>query len=80
MAQIELRIEGYYELQPYYLYTDRPVEKELELSILDSLQQGEYIVSMNDKVIYDINDLDAPLYHFTIEPTLNTEYEFEELY
>jgi hypothetical protein len=49
------------------------------LGILDNLQQGEYIISIDRKLIFDINDLQTPLYKFSLDATDAVDYEFDEL-
>lgn len=73
---IELGINGYFQFTVCILNTEIPVENEVSAGVLDNLQQGEYTIGMRHRTISDINELDFPLYSFVIEPTLNTEYEF----
>ena len=76
---LELNINGYFELHICNLGTEIPVEKEIELGVLDTLQQGEYLLNMRSRIIVDINDFTTPLYSVIIEATESSEYEFEEL-
>ena len=75
---IELEINGYFDLTILNLYVETEVEKDIELGILDNLQQGEYVLSINKKEIFNINDMTTPIYKFLLEPTINLEYSFEE--
>ena len=76
---LELNINGYFELYICNLGTEIPVEKEIELEVLDNLQQGEYLLNMRSRTISDINDIMTPIYNVVIEATESSEYEFEEL-
>lgn len=76
---LELNINGYFELHICNLGTEIPVEKEVELGVLDTLQQGEYLLNMRSRTISDINDIMNPIYSVVIEATESSEYEFEEL-
>lgn len=75
---IELRIDGYFEMN-IFNKLGREVDVETELSILDNLQQGEYLITLSSGKIYDINDFKDYLYTFKIVPTDATEYDFDEL-
>ena len=74
---IELRIDGFLEMTIYNYQTKKEVEKDIEKGILDNLQQGEYTISINSKLIFDINYLHKPLYAFSLDTTSDLEYEFE---
>lgn len=74
---IELNIQGYFSLTICKLGTEIPIEKEFAQGVLDSLQQGEYLLGIRSRTIMDINDLHNPLYSVIIEATENCEYEFE---
>lgn len=76
---LELNINGYFELHICNLGTEIPIDKELELGVLDNLQQGEYLLIMRSRAIADINDVTTPLYSVIIEATVSSEYDFEEL-
>lgn len=79
MRTIELNIQGYFTLTPCTLNTEIPLDSETTMGILDNLQQGEYLISIRDRIILDINDLSNPIYSFILEPTDSVEYEFEEV-
>ena len=79
MANIELHINGYFEITFLNPITKQPMEDDIQLGIMDNLQQGEYLIGMNSKTVKDINDLDNVLYTFELDPTENTSYEFDEL-
>jgi hypothetical protein len=55
------------------------VGRDIERGVFDNLQQGEYIINLKEKLIYDINNLQEPIYKFTFEVNEDTEYEFEEV-
>jgi len=73
---IELSINGYFRMIIFNMNGSR-VEADIEQGILDNLQQGEYMIGIDSKNIFDINDLYTPLYNFTLEATINTNYEFD---
>ena len=75
---LELNIQGYFDFTICILNTEIPIENEIALSVLDNLQQGEYIIGIRSRTIFDTNDLLTPLYSFVIEATNNTEYNFDE--
>jgi len=53
--------------------------RDIEQGVFDNLQQGEYVINLKERLIYDINDLEEPIYKFTFDVNENTEYEFEEV-
>lgn len=77
---IELRVDGYFKMTIKYVNGMKIAvkDKDLEQGILDSLQMGEYVISMDKKAIYDINDLTTPIYYFELDTTDALEYEFEK--
>lgn len=75
---IELHINGYFDMSIYNL-NGTEVEKDIEIGILDNLQQAEYVISMNDTTIVDINALNVPLYKFNLIATNALSYDFEPL-
>jgi hypothetical protein len=76
---IKLKIDGYLNMTIKYLNGQSIAikDKDIEEGILDNLQMGEYVIGFEDRCIYDINDLDKPLYRFELEPTHDIEYEYE---
>ena len=76
---VEFQINGFYEMSFHNIHTGEEVDQETEQGILDNLQQGEYVISMNDKNVLDINDLQNPVYKFELDPTDAINYEFDEL-
>ncbi|GEM_PF-1459455 len=77
---VELNINGYVHLT--FLNRNEfntPVDKETEQGILDNLQQGEYLISLSNKTVMDINDLQNPVYRFEIDVTDALDYEFETI-
>lgn len=75
---IEFNISGYYDMSFHNVHTGEEVGVETEQSILDNLQQGEYVISMNDKTVLDINDIYNPVYKFELDPTDSINYEFDK--
>jgi hypothetical protein len=75
---LELNIQGYFDFTICILNTEIPIEDEIALGVLDNLQQGEYMIGITSRTIFDINDLSTPLYSFVMEATNNTEYIFDE--
>jgi hypothetical protein len=76
---VEFQINGLYEMSFHNVHTGEEVDQETEKGILDNLQQGEYVISMNDKNVLDINDLQNPVYKFELDPTDSINHEFDEL-
>jgi hypothetical protein len=75
---LELNIQGYFDFTICILNTEIPIENEIALGVLDNLQQGEYMIGIGSRTIFDTNDLLTPLYSFVMEATNNTEYNFDE--
>ena len=75
---LELNIQGYFDFTICILNTEIPIENEIALGVLDKLQQGEYMIGIRSRTIFDTNDLLTPLYSFVMEATNNTEYNFDE--
>ena len=75
---LELNIQGYFDFTICILNTEIPIEDEIALGVLDNLQQGEYMIGITSRTIFDINDLSTPLYSFVMEATNNIEYIFDE--
>jgi len=76
---IEFSINGLFDMTIYNYQTETEVEQDIEQGILDNLQQGEYVISIDKKLIFDINDLQKPLYKFSLDVTDAVDYEFDEL-
>lgn len=76
---VELQINGYLHLTFMNVHTGEDVEEDIEQGILDNLQQGEYLISLANKTVLDINDLQNPIYKFDIDTTDALEYEFDEI-
>ncbi len=74
---IELNINGYFDMTIYNYHTDTEVEEDIEQGILNNLQQGEYVISYNKKLIFEINDLNKPLYKFSLDVTDAVNYDYE---
>ena len=79
--KIELNINGYFDMTIFYLngkVVGDHKDQDILQGILDNLQQGEYLISLNDKTIKDINNLSETLYTFELDATDALEYEFSE--
>ena len=79
---IEIGINGFFEMNVFYLSGKQVGEhkdEDIKQGILDSLQQGEYVIGMATRSIYDINDLEEVLYTFELEATNALAYEFDEI-
>ena len=64
-------------MQVVNFYTGEPLEKDIEQGVLDNLQQGEYIISIHDQTIVDINNTEYPLYKFILDGE-QAEFDYEE--
>jgi len=76
---IEFSVNGLFDMTIYNYHTDTEVEQDIEQGVLDNLQQGEYVISIDKGVIFDINNLHNPLYKFSLDATDAVDYEFDEL-
>ena len=76
---IEFSVNGFFDMIIYNYYTEIEVEQDIEQGILDNLQQGEYVISIDRKLIFDINDLQKPLYKFDLDTTDAVNYEFDKI-
>ena len=76
---IRLNINGGLILTFLGVYSDDTLEKWVVDGILDNLQNGEYVISLADKTVADINNLNYPLYRFEFEVEDDTDYEFETI-
>ena len=75
---VELRIDGYFDMSFFYLQEPKEVSETEEKEILEKLQSGDYVIGMESKLVYGINNM-TPLYSFTISPSDAVEYDFDEL-
>ena len=76
---IELKIDGYFEMTIVNYETAEEVDEQEESLVLKRLQEGDYVIGLNNKVIYDIDDFENPKYSFYFDSTNFCEYEFYEL-
>ena len=79
---VELSINGLFKMTFFYMngkQVGQHKDKDIELGILDDLEMGEYVISLDKKEVYNINDLETPIYTFVLDPTDNVEYDFDEL-
>lgn len=75
---IEFSTVGLFKMKIYNLHTGEEIQNgDFEQGILDNLQQGEYVISKHDEVILDINDLETPLYRFSLHNTDASDYSFD---
>lgn len=72
-----LHISGYFDFTVCTLGTEVPIDNETAQGVLDNLEQGEYVINIRDRLIFDINNLQNPIYSFILEATDSTEYDFE---
>jgi hypothetical protein len=78
---IKLFVNGYFDVTFFYLNGKQVGEhkdKDIEQGILDNLEQGEYIISLAKREVYDINAIGEVLYTFEIDPTDAMEYQWDE--
>lgn len=73
----ELNINGYFNFTICILDTEIPTDNEIAQGVLDNIEQGEYVINIRDRYIFDINNLNNPLYSFILESTDNVEFNFE---
>lgn len=77
--QIQMTINGVFDMTFFNVNTGEEIREEWIIGgILDNLQQGEYVVGIEKQNVYDINDLENPLYKFSLSATDDTEYDFDE--
>ena len=77
--KIQVNVQGYFDMTFLNVHTDEQIkEEDILQGILDNLQQGEYIIGFASRFVYDINDLQNPLYKFELEVTDSVEYDFDE--
>ena len=76
---IEMRIDGFFNMEIFIFGTTKEVTEDVEKSILKKIEVGTFLVGMESRTISDINDLSTPLYSFNIEPQDSAEYDFDEL-
>ena len=76
---VELNINGYLHLTFINIHTEEDVDKDIEQKILYNLQLGEYLISISNKTVLDIDDLQTPVYKFDIDTTDELEYSFDEI-
>jgi len=75
---IEFNISGNFMLHITDIF-GKKVEEDIEKGIQDNLAQGEYVIDIRNRHILDINDLQKPIYLFSLEPTCSSEYDWEPL-
>lgn len=75
-----LNINGSFEIEFYYLngqLVGNQKDEDILQGIMDNLRQGEYVIGMFGRKVFDINDLGTPLYTFEIFATDAVDYNFE---
>lgn len=75
---LELSINGSYDITIVEIKTKIEVSKNKEVEILRKLQSGEMIISMNNRTIAELENLQNPIYSFEMDVNDETEYEFDE--
>lgn len=76
---IEFSVNGYFCMIIYNYYTEIEVEQDIEQDVLDNLQQGKHVISIDKKLIFDIDDLESPLYKFDLDIANEVSYEFNKI-
>jgi hypothetical protein len=76
---IEFSVNGLFDMTIFTYHTETEVKHDIEQSILKNLQNGEYVINIDRKFILDINNLQKPLYKFSIDATDAVDYNFDEL-
>ncbi len=72
---IELHIDGYYNMIINHINGDS-VSDEVQKEILDKLQTVEYIIELQNRKIYALEELNIPVYEFYLNITDDHEYNF----
>jgi hypothetical protein len=73
----EVIINGYFDFTVCILDTEIQTDNETAQRVLDYIEQGEFVINIRDRYIYNVNGLDNPLYSFILEATDSAEYNFE---
>lgn len=76
---IEFSVNGFFHMIIYNYYTEIEVEQDIEQNVLDNLQQGKHVISIDKKLIFDIDDLESPLYKFDLDIANEVSYEFNKI-
>ena len=71
-----LSINGLFSMDIFHRNGEQVSEQE-EQQILSSLQSGKYVIGIESKCIYLLEDFTV-LYTFLFSPTDAVEYDFEE--
>ena len=74
---IEFSVNGIYDMTILDFASKKEVEPWIAQGVSDNLQQGEYVISINTNLIYDINNMERPLYRFSLDATDHVEYNFD---
>ena len=49
---IEFSVNGFFHMIIYNYYTEIEVEQDIEQNVLDNLQQGKHVISIDKKLIF----------------------------
>ena len=75
---LELKLDGYFKMEITTLGGNK-LDKDIELGVGDDLILGEYTLDIENMEIVSIQDLHTPLYKFKMVPSINIEFEFDEI-
>ena len=75
---VELEIAGFLGITFTTINGSEVTQKE-EKIILDNLQKGNYVISINEKTVSDLDNFEKPIYLFDIDNTEGVEYDWDEV-
>jgi len=75
---VELEIAGFLGITFTTINGSEVTQKE-EKIILDGLQKGDYVISINKKTVSDLDNFEKPIYLFDIDNTEGVEYDWDEV-
>lgn len=75
---IELNVNGYFRLEFYDNETGDELNEKQEQEILNKLQSGEYLFSMENRKVVKLEDF-SKVCDCYLEVTDSVEYEFDEI-
>lgn len=77
MEAIDLHVSGTLNLEVIKIHNGQFVGEKVQNEVREKLKNGDYIISLANRTICSLEDLESPLYSFTFEVGGNTEYEFD---
>lgn len=77
MKKPVLYVNGYFDLKFYYLNSQEVLNENEIKEITSKLQSNDYLISMENKTIMSLINLNKVLYTLSIHPTDDLNYEFE---